>query len=144
MKYDPIEDVFEWLFLIVVIVLTLCACHRASADEPPALWKQVVGEAANQDYDGMYAVCCVVRNRTTTDMLPGLNAAKRRDLDRFVARQPLTVQQAAMTAVDIVAHGGADITHGALYFENIKQYGVPSWVRGKTVTVIIKDHVFYK
>ena len=133
------------LFTVIAVVILLMAHANANAEEQP-LWKLVVAEAANQGYEGMYAVTCVVRNRVQADMTIGLSAAHRRDLDRFVSAQPQTVQDTARTIVDIVANGGGDTTNGALYFENINAYGWPEWTKGKHIKVlkVINDHTFFK
>ena len=109
----------------------------------PSLEEQVlVGEAANQGYDGMYAVGCVLRNRGWR--LDGFSAAKRADLYAFYLRQPAQVQRWATEIVARLHHDGIDTTGGATHYENVTAFGTPRWAQGQTPVKVLGSHTFWK
>lgn len=139
------------LFLIICAVLILTANTNASTERE--LWKGLIGEAVSDGYTGMYAVACVLHNRALRGMPPGLSALKRRDLDRFIARERTYALRTgagdivlqAKKAQRIVADGGSDITHGAIYFESIAfPANIKKFDRLYQRTVQIGNHIFYK
>lgn len=111
---------------------------------PANLWKGILREAAGEGYIGMYAVCCVVRNRLAVGMHHGLVGMKRKDLEHFVLHEYGKTQQDAIKAVDnIFCHNALDITKGALYFEST-DFINRQWFTGKIILVKIGKHYFYK
>lgn len=126
-------------FLLFAAVLTLPSVAHAQ----PAVWKVLLAEADNQGYEGMYAVACVIRNRSGD--LSGFCGAKRWDLDAFCRRQG---NKLIATAKDIehrvLKANGPDTTNGATHFENVRAYGMPEWARNMRVVKRIKDHTFFK
>jgi len=136
-------------------VITICALlvlniffitQSAYAQQPqPARWQVIIAEAADQGYQGMYAVACVMRNRGGD--VYGFSGAQRKDLALFCDRQGGSIISQARKIEKLVFKQGApDITKGATLFENIKKYGFPkTWDRTRVVeTVTIMNHVFYK
>lgn len=141
--------------LAAVIILAVCLMTGCGRQDPiwaaeklsysPHLWQGLLAEASGEGETGMYAVCCVCRNRLKKGMDLGLVGLKRLDLAKFVAKEGYEREVMAKRIVEAVfEQGGPDTTKGALYFENTKKYGKPQWAAGKVVTVKIKNHVFYK
>lgn len=97
--------------------------------------RAIVGEAANQGERGMVAVGNVIRNR---GHLRGMYGLKNPMADR----QPRSVWRTARRAW----HKSAtmDVVRGATHFENTKAFGRPRWATDMKVTIVIKDHTFYK
>lgn len=97
--------------------------------------RTIVGEAANQGEHGMVAVGNVIRNRGHLRGMYGLK-------NPMVDRQPRSVWRTARRAWHKSA--ALDVTRGATHFENTKAFGRPSWAAKMRVTVVIKDHTFFK
>jgi spore germination cell wall hydrolase CwlJ-like protein len=97
--------------------------------------RAIIGEAANQGELGMVAVGNVIRNRGHLRGLYGLR-------NPMVDKQPAWVWRQAERAWAQSATN--DVVHGATHFENVKAFGRPRWAAGMRVTVVIKDHTFYK
>lgn len=98
--------------------------------------KAIVGEAANQGYEGMYAVACAIRNRGTLRGVLGRFgsvASKQRPGIWELARRAWAASEA-----------GPDVTHGATHWENVKAFGMPCWAKSMTVTVVVRDHTFFR
>jgi len=129
------------LFLFLVITLPMSA---ASIKEPPKyLYKGLLGEAADDGFNGQYAVACCVRNRLRKGMWHGLVAMKRKDLSDYVYKQPKEYKQRAKRIVEMVfAENTPDTTGGAIYFENTQKYGKPKFCHRKTVK--IGEHTFFR
>jgi len=122
------------LFLSIPISFVECS-------EPP-IWKVLLAEAANQSYEGMYAVACVIRNRGGID---GFYGAKRKDLNEFCNRQGERLISLAKTIERrVFEEGAADITSGSTHFENIERFGTPYWAKTMEKTVKIKNHTFWR
>jgi len=129
-------------FLIIVALVTNA---NAEPNYPKDLWKGLIAEAVSDDYEGMYAVACVVRNRLKTGMDDGLAGLHRKDLNRFIYKQGQYYwQMARAIEIEVFYHNAPDVTDGALYFENIRDFGKPRWAKNMIVTVKIGEHVFYK
>jgi spore germination cell wall hydrolase CwlJ-like protein len=112
---------------------------------PQNLWKGLIAEAISEGDTGMYAVACVVRNRLDRHMSTGLVALKRKDLDKFVAREGKKAEQQAKRIVEAVfGHRGPDITNGATHYENIEKYGMPKWAKNMKMVAKIGEHSFFK
>lgn len=100
----------------------------------------------------MYAVACVIRNIAVARNISPEQAAnqyfagaKRKDLDRFIARQPqYTRDNANEIVVRVFSENAPDITFGATHFENIEAFGVPYWAKSCVITTKIGNHTFYR
>lgn len=117
-----------------ILVLMITPAHAAT-DRKTAI-TAIVGEAANQGFDGMTAVGEVIRHRGSVKGIYGYKAMQHRT-------EPASVWAAAEKAWDRSAT--SDLTHGATLFENVAAFGFPkSWDRTKVVCVAeIKDHWFF-
>ena len=96
----------------------------------------IVGEAADQGYDGMTAVGEVIRRRGSISGVYGHDDMKTRFEPPWVwAQAALAWERSSYT----------NLTHGATLFENVYAFGFPeSWDREKVVCVgVIKDHWFF-
>lgn len=131
--------------LLILLCMSVLSVHTYAQVIQPAYWQVIIGEAADQGYDGMYAVACVMKNRGGG--LDGFSAARRKDLSLFCDRQGRDImRQAREIERRVFQEGGPDITKGATLFENIEKYVFPrSWDRLKVVkTVKISDHTFFR
>jgi spore germination cell wall hydrolase CwlJ-like protein len=116
------------------------------------VYNTIIAEAASEGYQGMYAVACVIRNISRERNISPEQAvnryfsgAKRKDLDRFVARQPQYVRDNAREIVTrVFLESAPDTTFGALHFENIEAFGVPYWAKNCIITTKIGNHTFYR
>lgn len=97
--------------------------------------RAIVGEAANQGYRGMLGVAGAIRNRGT---LQGVYGGRSPMPDR----QPDWVWEQARAAWRESATN--DITLGATHWENMKAFGTPAWAATMHLTVVIKDHRFFR
>ena len=128
-------------FFLANLLASLVVFAVIAHAEPTMIEQVIVAEAANQGYDGLYAVGCVLRNRGWR--INGFSASKRKDLYAFYLRQPEKVKRWAAEIVACLHHDGADTTGGAKYFENVKAFGRPSWSKTMRVTTRIGDHEFF-
>lgn len=130
------------IFLTLVILLTMLSQSYAY-EVPENLWRGLVAEACGDGYSGMYAVAACVRNRLERGMDTGLCGLDRKDLKSFIAKQGSKYEHMAKRIIKkVFQERGEDTTNGAIYFENIEEYGKPKWC--KKMTVKIKNHTFYK
>ena len=117
------------------------------AQVPPRnLWKGLLREAVGEGYIGMYAVCCVVRNRLLAGMDNGLVGLRKRKLEAFVTKCGLSYELMAKDIVyKVFEQNTPDITNGALYFESID---FPETIRKFDRLYIrcwqYKKHIFWK
>ena len=95
--------------------------------------RAIIGEASNQGYVGMYAVASGIRNRGSLKGVYGLKA-------KHVDLEPKWVWDMARKAWK---ESKVKRLHIGDYWENIKTFGTPSWVKGMKEVYRIKDHVFY-
>lgn len=124
-------------------MLTLSLLLPNCNAEEPEIWKVLLAEAADQGYDGMYAVACVIRNRGGN--LNGFYGAKRKDLDSFCKRQgSYYINLAKKVEQEVFREGARDVTGGATHFENLQRFGTPYWVKKMVITCKIGRHTFYK
>jgi spore germination cell wall hydrolase CwlJ-like protein len=117
--------------IYIFILILMFFCIRWSE---PLEVRAIVGEASNQDYRGMLAVACAIRNRGTLKGVYGVKA-------NHVNREPKWVWDMARKAWKESAL--TDITNGATHWENLA-FGMPYWTKDMIVTCKIKDHTFYK
>ena len=128
--------------LILAIVVTVWV-GIARSETPPAIWKVLLAEGANQGYEGIYAIACVIKNRGGD--LRGFMGAHRKDLDLFCNRQGKRyIEMAKQIETIVFKNNGQDITNGATHFENIQRFGVPYWAKKMDSVAVIGEHTFYK
>jgi hypothetical protein len=132
-------------------ILILCSIVLLSSAEgaevPDNLWKVLLLEAADQGYDGLYAVCCVYRNRLDRGMSLGCSGLKRPNIDKWIDKN--TTKKHRDWAKSIVnkvfmAEDFIDKTGGACFYENVQAFGLPYWAKNKTQTCKIGAHTFWK
>ena len=128
-------------FFLANLLASLVVFAAIAHAEPTMIEQVIVGEAANQGYDGLYAVGCVLRNRRWR--INGFSASKRKDLYAFYLRQPAQVKRWATEIVARLHHDGVDTTDGASHFENVRAFGLPKWARSMRITARIGDQVFF-
>lgn len=126
----PIAAFFAGLALLFVAPSSFAAVTDAQAV------RAIVGEAANQGFDGMTAVGEVIRKRGSVRGLYGYKAMEKR-------KEPARVWEMAEKAWQRSA--STSITHGATLFENIEAFGFPkSWDRSKVrFAAKVGDHSFF-
>ncbi len=122
---------FPLLCLLLLPLLNLSASPITDRDAVRA----IVGEAGNQPERGMIAVGNVIRNRGHLRGMYGMR-------NPVVDRQPAWVWVKARQAW--AASATNNVALGATHFENTKAFGRPRWSANMKVTVVIKDHTFYK
>lgn len=129
--------------LALLAMLLLWACP-AQASEPDwhLVEQTLVAEAANQGYEGMLAVGCVMRNRGW-NMRP-FAASRRPDLAGWVDKQPKRVREQARAILSQLRAGSADVTNGATHYENVEAFGLPYWAKGKQPVAKVGDHTFWR
>lgn len=142
-RFYVIAFVIATVIVSAVFLVSIPRAHAQGA-YPANLWKGLIAEATSDGYDGMYAVCCVVRNRLDRGMNTGLCGLKRKDLGAFVKREGEKREKEAREIIAKVFEQGAeDVTQGATHFESVR-YKTPSWARGAVKTCRIGEHVFYR
>ena len=105
----------------------------------------IIGEAIGEPAEGITAVAWVLRNRLDAGMSVGFCALNRKDLNTFIWRQPQWKKDLVKEIWHNIKNNKiADPTSGALYFENIKAFGVPYWITQVEFITIIGSHRFYK
>lgn len=115
-------------------ILSLRLCSAGDLRDQDAI-HAIVGEAANQGYRGMLAVAGAIRNRGTLAGVYGLQ-------NPMADKQPHRVWMQARAAWRESATN--DITLGATHWENVRVFGKPTWANTMHVTVIVKEHLFFK
>jgi len=123
------------MFIPVILIAIIATPAHAYTDKQAI--KAVIGEAENQGYEGMLAVACAIRKRGTLKGVYGLHAPRVK-AHRYTAR---IYSQAARAWAESAK---MDITHGAKFWENTTAFGVPYWAHGMKVTLVIKDHKFFR
>ncbi len=129
------------LIATIIFYSIVIACY---ASPPDNLWKGLIAEAVSENYEGMYAVCCVVRNRLSKGMNNGLVGLHRKDLDEFVRKHKAYEKMAKKIVYQVFECNGDDTTNGSLYFENISVFKYPDWARKKEFIKIIGNHAFWR
>lgn len=131
-----------YLLYLVFVLSSCCPVPTVFALEVSFEEMVLISEAANQGFDGMYAVGCVMRNRNWN--LEGFSGGRRKDLVSFYHKQPEKVKKWATEALETLHNGGIDTTGGATHMENIGVYGEPYWAKDMTRTVAVGDHQFWR
>jgi hypothetical protein len=120
------------LFLIIGIWLIASPAHAFVSDTDAV--RAIIGEA-NQGEIGMTAVAEVIRARGSLKGIYGFKAP-------HVDKQPEWVWKMARKAWQ--ASKTTNYTKGAKYFENVKAFGCPYWVKSCVETFRYRDHIFYR
>lgn len=123
-----------------LLLTLLCSVQLSTASNNPPIQsaqaiRAIVGEAANQGERGMLTLAGAMRNR---GHLKGVYGLKNPCADK----QPAWVWARAERAWAMSATN--DLSRGATHWENVKAFGTPYWARTMTITVVEKDHTFFK
>lgn len=92
--------------------------------------RAVMNEASNQGSRGMEAAAWMFRNRISARMTLGSSGLWSRKLTRRLRREKPGTWRAARRAVEKVfsAERMTDPTRGALWCENVREFGVPRYI----------------
>jgi len=121
------------------------AVFRQKEIDDITIVRGIIGEAIGESTEGIIAVSWVLRNRLDAGMNIGFCSLDREDLDRFISKQPKWKITLVGFIWQKVKMGQLpDPTKGALYFENVNAFGLPSWIEQVKLTVLIGNHRFYK
>lgn len=151
-----------WIYIIGLILLIVCCAVIATASTPTMpdsfyddltgfapqepfiknksslndidCIRAIIGEASGEGYDGMLAVAVGIRNRGTLKGVYGLKA-------KHVDNEPHWVWEQARLAWN---ESKNNRIHTGTHWENIKQFGKPSWADDSKEVYRHKNHVFYK
>ncbi|MBO8156346.1 MAG: cell wall hydrolase [Bacillaceae bacterium] len=131
---------------VIYIGETLKIPQKISAYEKDLLARLVEAEAKGEPYAGKVAVATVVLNRVDSNLFPDTIREVIYQKGQFTPVKNGTINQpasyASRKAVDeALAFRGQG--SGSLYFYNPKKTS-NTWLRSKTVTVVIGNHVFAK
>lgn len=126
-----------WAVAVCVAIILIKSCtfvHAAEIPEETAVGC-LIGEAANQGYEGLLYVGEALRKRGSTVGVYGCKAS-------HIYKEPKWVWDMARKAW----HESASTNHtqGADHWENIKSFGKPYWADSMVKTLAYKDHVFYR
>ena len=120
---------------IMLLLSCVCICEAQEVPIPvKSAIRAIIGEAADQGYEGMLAVACGLRNRGTLKGVYGVNA-------KHIDNEPKWVWDLALKAWKESAT--KDIVAAADHWESDK-FSIPTWAKDMVVTVKIGNHVFYK
>ena len=120
--------------LTVLLAIGLPSCANAEVSDEQGV-RCIIGEAANQGFDGLIAIADALQNRGTTKGVYGCTSARASKEPSYVWERARRAWQEAKTS---------NPTHLATHWEAVGLYGEPYWASSMTKTVKIKDHTFYK
>ena len=129
--------ILSCLWFLLCIFITLKCAHAGDHE----LVACVVGEASNQGSFGMYALASGLLNRID---LMGYDKALKGVYGchaRHVKDEPAWVWEEARLAL---ANAKVKRLHSGSYWENIKAFGRPGWVKDMRLVYQYRDHWFYK
>jgi hypothetical protein len=132
------------IFILVIFIGTA----RAQIVAPANLWKGLIAESTKGDIEEYRCIASVVRNRLNKGMWHGLVALKRKDLDRFVARE-VAYNPILATLAKKAVQEEWDYANGATHYEHTGVYPVPSWAKKMKIVKILykgmgKEITFWK
>lgn len=129
------RKVFSTQISVFLMLLLFVVPAHAHVTDHQAI-QAIVGEAANQGYDGMTAVGEVIRRRDSVSGVYGHDAMRLRFEPPWVWAQAALAWERSEYS---------NLSKGATLFENIYAFGFPkSWDRQKVVCVaVIRDHWFF-
>jgi hypothetical protein len=122
--------------LIILLTLITATAHPQGGEVPftkENCIRAAIGEAADQGYHGLLAVCVGIRNRGTLAGVYGVNA-------KHVDNQPQRVWDLAARAWE---ESKDNRIHTGYMWENIKAFGKPYWADSMEKVYEYKVHVFY-
>jgi hypothetical protein len=134
MKGYVLAFVISTILWFIVFMLCCKISHAENIPDGQAI-RAIIGEASNQGYEGMLAVACAIRNRGTLKGVYGVNA-------KHIDKEPKYVWDMAKMAW--AASAVSDVTNSATHWEAVKKYGKPKWAEKMKLTLIVKDHYFYR
>ncbi len=137
-SYHATWPVLAWACGLALAIALIAGCNGDEAfaevtDEQGV--KCIIGEAANQGYDGLMAVADALQNRGTTKGVYGCTSARAGKEPAWVWKMAKRAWQEAKTS---------NPAHGADHWEAVGLYGEPYWAKSMIKTVKIKDHTFYR
>lgn len=134
--------------LVLISTISFSAfAEKTISEAPPDLWKCVAGEAIGEGERGMEAVAWVYKNRLDKKMKLGCVASKRKDLEKWLNKQPRLALEKSKDIVDkVYSKVSKDPTDGATHYENVEAFGLPYWVKKDkmVITKKIGHHTFFK
>jgi len=139
---------FGLLTVSSVVFFLFCFLKSPQALQINPIALTIAGEAGGEGSQGMYAVACVIQNRSirsgkdpeqvvmkgfygrTNKVTKGFYLIYKPYIDELVRR--------------IQAGKLEDTTGGATHFENIEAFGRPYWAKRMMITKKIGRHTFYR
>jgi len=106
----------------------------------------IITEAIGEPVEGIVAVAWVFKNRLDAGMGLGACGLNRENKQEWISRQPNWKKKLVKDIwLDVNLKGWpVDPTGGALYFENVNDFGDPDWAKSKEIVLEIGQHNFYK
>ncbi len=101
----------------------------------------VITEAAGEPFACKVGVAEVLRNRRWNP--EGFAGIRRRDLNRFLQKQPDWVHRQAREALE-AAENGSNLSRQATHFENVEAFGRPRWARSMDQTIKLGRLTFFR
>ncbi len=123
------------LLILLTILMIICLIPNAEAQERPTnkAVRAIIGESANQGYQGMLAVAVGIRNRGSLRGVYGVNSP-------IVDKQPQWIWQMAERAW---TESQWNLLHSGTHWEST-DFPVPGWANDMVVVYKHKKHIFYK
>lgn len=141
------------LYLILVFLLifkSLGFCGSDISKYPVA--STIAGEAGGEGYKGMYAVACVIQNRSRLYNMSLEKVVSKQfyGKDTPYAKKIFNLKKEEILGIVKLLESGQlkDITGGATHFENVERFGMPKYISKNPkrwkVTCKIGHHTFFK
>jgi len=125
------------ILMIITIILWVVTIGTCFAEEIPFTDKNciraAIGEAANQGYHGLLAVCVGIRNRGSLRGVYGVN-------NPIVDKQPRYIWQMAERAW---TESQWNILHTGTHWEST-DFPTPPWAPSMKIVYRHKKHIFYR
>ena len=122
------------IILALIFIIVMARVVRAEEINDNFAIKAIIGEAANQGYQGMLAVAVGIRNRGVLQGVYGLKA-------KHIDKEPQWVWTMARKAWKESKYNRI---HSGTHWENIKAFGKPYWLKNVVLVYQYKNHNFYK
>ena len=131
--------------IFLIIFLLAFSVVRGADYSDEQIIKCIISEAIGESEQGQIAVAYVFKTRSDKGLSLGSCGYKRKDIDKFIARQPKSKVERVKFLWNLVKQNKLvnpvpDCTH----FENIRAFGVPSWAKEMIEVKTIGNHTFYK
>lgn len=127
-----VADFILWSIIVLLLAANLVlnfigTAHAADFDTNV---RAVMNEASNQGPRGMVAHAWLFRNRQAAGMELGSSGLNSKKVRARLSREKLHVWWRARRAVQAVfGNEIVDPTNGALWCENVKNFGVPKYIK---------------